>query len=196
MRKEKTRKRFLGKIDNFKDNQERNFFKKMLKSYLKGHEMFRFGFYVNKGSLISEFNHNNINLDYMYETPHALIYSIGTKFNLEVSETQTEVIVLDGFLRLKSKHDGEELVTQKNIRYIISSGNKITMDPMDVKLYRERFIRGIDRDQIAIQRIVKVTTNDGNIFVGKKINESHHELKLLTSFGLVRIKKSKIKSIK
>lgn len=54
MRKEKTRKRFLGKIDNFKDNQERNFFKKMLKSYLKGHEMFRFGFYVNKVTGIKE----------------------------------------------------------------------------------------------------------------------------------------------
>ena len=42
---------------------------------------------------------------------------------------------------------------------------------------------------------MKVTTRDGNIFVGKKIDEDPHELKLLTNCGVVRIKKSKLKII-
>lgn len=41
-------KKFLGKTDNFSDNNERHFFQRMLKAYLKGQEFFHFGFYTNK----------------------------------------------------------------------------------------------------------------------------------------------------
>lgn len=38
-----TKRRFLGKTDNFADKQERNFNKKMLKAYLRGDANFSFG---------------------------------------------------------------------------------------------------------------------------------------------------------
>ena len=39
---ELTRK-FLGKTESFKDNSERHFFQRMLRAYLKGAEIFKFG---------------------------------------------------------------------------------------------------------------------------------------------------------
>lgn len=41
-------KNFLGKTSNFTDNNERHFFQRMLKAYLRGYEYFHFGFYTNK----------------------------------------------------------------------------------------------------------------------------------------------------
>jgi hypothetical protein len=35
---------FGGKTDNFTDNQERHFYQRMLRAYLKGWEVFYFGF--------------------------------------------------------------------------------------------------------------------------------------------------------
>lgn len=40
----KIRRRFLGKTENFKSKEERNFEKAHLKAYLKGKTMFRHGF--------------------------------------------------------------------------------------------------------------------------------------------------------
>lgn len=37
-------RQFLGKTDNFKDNDERRFHQRMLKAYLAGHKFFHFGF--------------------------------------------------------------------------------------------------------------------------------------------------------
>jgi len=42
-RKEQLRRSFGGKMFNFDSNEERNFNKKALKAYLKGHKRFRFG---------------------------------------------------------------------------------------------------------------------------------------------------------
>jgi len=106
--------------------------------------------------------------------------------------------VFDGAVRLKSKYNSEELVTQKNIRYTVFSG-KSNLSRGGNSSKRTGDHAGmpdtIKKEKIEIQRIMKVTTRDGNIFVGKKIDEDPHELKLLTNCGVVRIKKSKLKII-
>jgi len=43
MSNNKQRRLFLGKTEGFKDKQERSYYQKMLKAYLKGHEYFRYG---------------------------------------------------------------------------------------------------------------------------------------------------------
>ena len=42
--KEKTTRKFLGKTKDFVSNTERNFYKKMLKAYLRGAEYFNYKF--------------------------------------------------------------------------------------------------------------------------------------------------------
>jgi len=42
--KNKSSKKFAGKMENFKDNQERHFYQRMLRAYLKGWQYFDFGF--------------------------------------------------------------------------------------------------------------------------------------------------------
>lgn len=39
----KLRRRFLGKTENFKSKEEKHFYNRMLKAYLKGNEYFFFG---------------------------------------------------------------------------------------------------------------------------------------------------------
>lgn len=39
-----TTRKFLGKTEGFKDNQERHFYQRMLKAHLKGKQYFHFGF--------------------------------------------------------------------------------------------------------------------------------------------------------
>lgn len=39
----KTKRKFLGKTSGFKDNQERHFYQRMLKAYLRGDKIFQFG---------------------------------------------------------------------------------------------------------------------------------------------------------
>jgi len=36
-------RKFLGKTSGFKDNQERHFYQRMLKAYLRGDKIFQFG---------------------------------------------------------------------------------------------------------------------------------------------------------
>jgi len=47
-------RRFLGKTENFKDNQERHFYQRMLKAYLKGKQVFNFGFKTVKNEFGAE----------------------------------------------------------------------------------------------------------------------------------------------
>lgn len=44
MQKIQQTRTFTGKTDNFSDPQERHFFQRMLRAYLKGAEFFYFGF--------------------------------------------------------------------------------------------------------------------------------------------------------
>lgn len=40
-------RKFLGKTENFENKEERHFFQRMLRAYLKGHKEFAFGFRPN-----------------------------------------------------------------------------------------------------------------------------------------------------
>lgn len=42
-----TSRKFLGKTENFKNNQERHFYQRMLKAYTKGKQYFFFGFDID-----------------------------------------------------------------------------------------------------------------------------------------------------
>lgn len=44
IRKQRSKRAFLGKTSNFKDSKERNFEKAHLKAYLKGRRTFKHGF--------------------------------------------------------------------------------------------------------------------------------------------------------
>ena len=45
----RVKRKFLGKVSNFENKEERNFEKAHLKAYLKGHTNFRHGFHEIKG---------------------------------------------------------------------------------------------------------------------------------------------------
>lgn len=61
-------RRFTGKFDSFENNQERNFYKKALKAYIRGWSQFRFG-YDDLGMPVY---HHTPQQYYNYENPELL----------------------------------------------------------------------------------------------------------------------------
>lgn len=50
MAKKPQQRLFLVKTENFQNKEERNFYQKMLKAYLKGHTHFQYGFHDVKNA--------------------------------------------------------------------------------------------------------------------------------------------------
>lgn len=87
-----------------------------------------FSFNLEKGTIYSEFYHNNRHMEYSFNTPDAVVYSIGTKFLLSAAEEKTDLFLTEGTLKIRSISSGEEIRSTDGKKYSI--GSKITSREM------------------------------------------------------------------
>ena len=87
---------------------------------------YRLNFSLAGGRLNARFLHGGPALNYTFETPHAVIKSIGTAFTLQVVNEETRLILMDGKVKIQSNYSGEEITATKGKKYTIPESGEIT----------------------------------------------------------------------
>ncbi len=87
---------------------------------------YRLNFSLADGKLNASFLHGGPALNYTFNTPHAVIKSIGTEFSLQVVNEETRLILMNGKVKIQSNYSGEEITASKGKKYVVPESGKIT----------------------------------------------------------------------
>ncbi|MCP4132355.1 MAG: FecR domain-containing protein [bacterium] len=101
----------------------------------------RFAFNLQKGAVYSDFNHA-AQMNYSFETPGAVLNSIGTQFLLSAREKKTKLFLIEGSVKVKSRSSGKAVETVAGKTYAVTSSiESRDIHPEEVKaitLFKEK----------------------------------------------------------